>query len=62
MCRIKIRVWVTDGSGAMNLKYYKKWFHAIEAEIKITIASSSDMAVVLTPVMLNFAKKVTRTR
>ena len=59
MCRLKIKVWTTDASGATNLKNYKKWLNATKSEPKRTRAS--DVAVALTPVF-NIAKKVTSTR
>ena len=31
VCRIKLKIWATDASGAMNLKKYKEWLDAIES-------------------------------
>ena len=60
--RIITKVWATDASGATNLKNYKKWLNVIESELKAReLALSSDVAVVLTPV-LDIAKNVTSTR
>ena len=61
-CHIKTNLWATDAADAMNLKNYKKWLSTIESKLKSTRASSSDAAVVLTPVVLNIVKKVTSTR
>ena len=62
MCRIKIKVWVTDArNSAMNLKNYKERLNANESELKIKRATNSDVAVVLKSA-LNIPQKVTCTR
>ena len=61
MCRINIKVWAKDASGAMNLESYKELLNTIESEPKSTRASSDITVALLIPV-LNIAKKVTSTR
>ena len=53
---VKIKVWATDESVAINLKTYKRWLNTIEFELKSTRISSSNVAVVRTPA-LNIAKR-----